>query len=244
VKGTADVTDLTVSADLRALLKAGSFEDLLSKLDEPNVTKEPRTTIAERKAELEKALDELDDDQLIQLQEILTDYVDALSKDIVPFNAPGDSLTPQQLTYLMHRHVDTKKIKELIEVVEGGLKRIIFEAITAKVAREHPEEPFPEYVSDSIDVPELGKRFCKEGAGRKTPIIDLEKLRAELGEEVWAEVTEEEYIPARTERRLSDFKLMAKATLDPAVLAKIEACLVPTGWKAGSYTVRPIKKKK
>lgn len=234
------------NVDLAALLRSGSFSDLLAIIDEQqNVITEPRSTIADRQKELEQALaNDPTGEKLIQMQEVLSDYVDQLAQDIVPFDGNGAELTHEQLVYLMRRHTDTKAIEELAKVVYGGLKRIIFEAITAKVARENPDEKFPEYVSDSIDVPEMGKRFCREGAGRMTPLLDQDELRRQLGEDLWARCCETIDVPAHTETKFSEVLLKAEILRDHSLMPKLAACLIPAGWKAGSYTTKPIKAKK
>lgn len=234
------------NVDLAALLRSGSFADLLAVIDEQqNVTTEPRSTIADRQKELAEALTkDLTGEKLIQMQEVLSEYVDQLAKDIVSFDGNGAELTHEQLVYLMRRHTDTKAIEELIKVVYGGLKRIIFEAITAKVARENPAEKFPEYVSDSIDIPEFGKRFCREGAGRMTPLIDQDELRRQLGEQLWERCCETVEVPAHTETKFSEVLLKAEILRDLTLMPKLTASLIPAGWKAGSYTTKPIKAKK
>jgi len=240
------VTDLTsAGVDMKALLTSSTFKDLLVQMDAVTADAEPRSTIASRKEALAEALSaDLDGEKLIELQETLSNYVDLLARAEVEFDGSGAELTPVQLAHLMRRDQDTRKIKELVEVVADGVKRIVFEAITAKVARENPDEPFPEYVNDDIEVPELGKRFCRERAGRKVPLIDQEKLRSALGEEKWAQVTETVHVPAHTETNLSEQKLMALATLDPSVLQTIESSLIPAGWNVGAYTVRDLKSRK
>lgn len=231
--------------DLQALLRSGSFTGLLEAIDQDNVTKEPRSTIADRQEALAQALaNDLTGEKLIEMQETLSNYVDQLARAEVEFDSPGTDLTPAQLTYLMRRHQDTKAIEELAAVVYKGLKRIIFEAITAKVAHEDPSEKFPEYVSDSIEVPELGMRFCREGAGRKTPHLDFEELRKQVGEEVWARCVMTVDIPARTETQFSEDLFKAEMIRDPSLMQKLQLSLRPAGWNAGSYTARPIKKAK
>lgn len=239
------MTDMA-TIDLQALLRSGSFAGLLEAIDQSeNVTKESRSTIAERQESLAEALsNDLMSEKLIELQETLTGYMDHLARAEVEFDGVGTDLTPNQLSYLMRRDQDTRQIKELAEVVNKGLKRIIFEAITAQVARENPDEPFPEYVSGSIDVPGQGLRFCKEGAGRKTPLLDQEKLRGLVGEKLWARCVLTVDVPAHTETHFSEDLFKAEMLKDPALMQKLQAALHPAGWNAGSYTVRKIKAKK
>lgn len=239
------MTDMA-TIDLQALLRSGSFDGLLEAIDQAdNVTREPRSTIAERQEALAEALaTDLTGEKLIEMQETLSNYVDLLAKAEVEFDGSGADLTPTQLSYLMRRDQDTRQIKELVEVVNKGLKRIIFEAITAKVAAANPKEPFPEYVSESIEVPDLGLRFCKEGAGRKTPLLDYQELRSQVGEEVWERCVLTVDVPAHTETHFSEDLFKAEMLKDPALMTKLQAALRPAGWSVGSYTVRKIKAKK
>lgn len=236
--------------EFAALLKASSLGTLLATFDSERrkADKPKKTTIAQRQAEIEEALAVLDDEKLIELQETLSNYVDQLAKAEVAFDDIGTHLTETQKIYLMNRHLDTKRIKELTEVVNKGLKRIIGNAVTAQVAAANPDEPHPENVSGSIEVPELNKRFCKEGAGYKEPVIKIESdldgpgLRELLGDE-WdsvQEVVHHPAIPAWSETKLSEVLLMAKAAQDPTVLQKIKAAFVSGGEKSWSYTVRDL----
>lgn len=238
---------IDLGGELGNLLKAGSLSDLLLQLESPTVTKEPRSTISQRQEALEKALKGMDPDKLIEMQETMSGYVDALDRAEVEFDNPGTELLPHQLDYLMRRDQDTRRIIELCDLVKASCKRIAFAAITAKVAAEQPDNPQPEYVSESLNVPSSGKRFCKEGAGRKPPRLKLDTdeagpgLRELLGDEVWEKVCTETVIPEKRVVALSEERLLALAITDPTVAAKIESCLIPQGWNVGSYTVRNIK---
>lgn len=229
------------------LLKASSLGGILDLFDQQHraADKSPRSTIAQRKAALSEALSGDDSDeaktQLIALQETLSNFVDSLdSSDIkLALDEEGAlAVTAEQKVALMRRYQDAKSIKELAEVVNAGLKAIVGEMVTAQVAADNPKEPHPEHVSGSIIVPELGKRFCKEGAGRKTPFLDQKRLAELLGEDVWSQVVETRAVPAHEVTELSESKLMALAATDPDVLQKIAASLVPGGWKNWSFTVR------
>lgn len=236
---------------LSGLLGASTLGEVLARLDAARVkdVEGPRDTIAARAAAMSTALATLDDEKLIELQEVLSGYVDELATAEVAFDGAGTDLSAQQLVYLMRRDQDTRKIEELSKVVKAGLKRIVFEAVTAKVAAADPDEPHPDQVSGFIAVPEMGKKFCKEGMGRAAPLLKIESdgsgpgLRETLGEAVWAQVTTTRTVPAVPAHQvteLSDVLLMAKAMQDPEVMTKLEAALIDAGWKSGSFTVRDL----
>lgn len=241
----------TPAVQLSGLLGASTLGEVIARIDaeKAQAATGTRDTIAARAEQMTQALATLDDEKLIEMQEVMSDYVDQLAAAEVAFDGPGTDLTPHQKAYLMRRYLDTKKIEELAKVVKAGLKRIVWEAVTAQVAAEHPDEPHPDQVSGSIAVPEYGKKFCKEGMGRAAPLLKIDSdasgpgLREMLGEDVWSEVTTTRVVPAvpaHEVTELSDVLLVAKAMHDPTVMSALEAALIDAGWKSGSFTVRDL----
>jgi hypothetical protein len=105
------------------------------------------------------------------------------------------------------------------------------------LAFEESGEEFPEHANGFIDVPELGKRFCREGAGRKEATVDFKALRAAVGDELFAEITREKI---EIKYELNEATLAAAVLANPDLLEQVRETVVPGDWKSPRLMVRDI----
>ena len=145
----------------------------------------------------------------------------------------GEGLTDDEVVLVAKQIVDGKLVKELVDATYDAAKAAVFRTMD-KVAEEAGEE-FPEHTNVEIEVPELGKRLVREGAGRKDPSLDEERLRALVGEDVWAEITTEHVV-----RVVDDEKLARVALENRGLLEQVREATVPGGWKSPRLMVRDI----
>jgi hypothetical protein len=107
--------------------------------------------------------------------------------------------------------------------------------MTAEFEAEGDE--YPEHINASIDAPEFGKRFARQGCGRKDPSLDEKKLAKLLGDKVWEQVTVEK---VEVTREVDLGSLMQLAKHDPEILEKLRASLKVGEWKSPSFAVHNI----
>lgn len=211
-----------------------AFESLQSEVQETH--KPPRTSVATRAEEWKQALAKMDDEKLIAMQETMSNYVDLIAKHEVDFGEFPKELTGTQRVQLMQGVLWTKEIKEFLDVYQNWVRSAVFSVITEQNTK--PGVEYPEYAKGEIPVRSLGKRFCKEGGNRKAPTLNYEKLREELGEELYNQCVSVEVKRVET---FSIEELMKLAETDPSVLEKIRKSLKPGDFGANSFTVRDIK---
>lgn len=214
-----------------------AFENLAREVQ--NASKIPRTSVEQRKKSWLEALAKMDEDKLLDMQEKMSDYVDLLSKHEISFEELPTELNDVQRVQLMRSALMSKDIKEFIETYYEWVRKVVFEVVAEEKSREGVDDP--EHAKGEIKVPELGKRFCKQGGGRKDPILDQEKLKELLGEQ-WEDACEAEILPPitlpeRVEHHFSVEKLMKLAETNPSILEKIRECLRPGEFKSNSFTI-------
>lgn len=229
--------------ELARLLRVASgsyiqaFEQLKSEVQEEK--KPPRTSVEQRAAEWKSALEKMDEDKLLDMQEKMSDYVDLVSKQDMDFGEFPKELNSTQRVQMMRCVLMTKDIKEFLDVYHNWVRSAVFSVVTEMNEKKGVKDP--EHATGSIEVPELGKRFAKNGGGRKDPSLDEEKLKTLLGSQ-WVDACEVEFVPAQvipehTELRFSIEKVMKLAENDLTILEKIKECLTPGDWKSNSFAV-------
>lgn len=232
-----------VETELQRLLRLSegsyvqAFEKLKAEVQEDQ--KPPRTTVAQREEEWKKALASQDETKLLEMQETMSNYVDLVSKHEIKFDELPKELTKDDRVRLMKEHTMFKDMDEFLKIRREWIRSVIFEIITEMNRKKGVEDP--EHATGSVEVPELGKRFAKNGGGRKDPILDEEKLKTLLGAQ-WADACEVEFVPRQvieehTELRFSIEKVMKLAENDLTVLEKVRESLTPGDWKSNSFAV-------
>lgn len=213
-----------------------AFQNLASEIQESH--KSPRTSVAQRAEEWRQTLAKMDDEKLLIMQEKMSDFVDAVSKHSIDFGEYPKELDGQQRVQLMQSTLSAREIKEFLDVYLDYVRSAVFSVVTEKNASEGKEDP--EHEKGEIRVLSLGKRFCKEGGGRKDPVLNTDLLQEFLSKEEWESCYEIEHVPAHTEVKFSIEKMMKLAESDPSILEKIRKSLTPGDWKSNSFTVRDI----
>lgn len=152
------------------------------------------------------------------------------------------TLSAEDAVLVMSQVLDGKLVKELIDATYEAARESVYRTMNAALAAEGVD--FPEHTAADLDVPELGKRFSRQGGGRKDASFDEEALRAILGEEAWAAVTTEEVIPAQTVQVVDNAKLSAYLNAHPAMIEQVRDAVVPGDWKPVRLVIKDIPEEK
>lgn len=229
-------------AKFRHLIPQNSYIKLYEEIaaEVQKQKKENRSTIAQRSEAWKQVLATMDEEKLLVMQEKMSEYVDLVSKIDLDINTPPKSLDDNQRVHLMKVYLMYKEMSEFLEVCKQWFKDITFSVIEAEKEAAGVEDF--EHAGGEILVPELGKRFCKEGGKRKNPTLDEDKLKELLGDK-WEDACEVEevpevVIPAHREVTFSIEKLMELAESDLTILETVREALIPGDWGSNSFTVR------
>lgn len=220
---------------------AKSLKTLLAGLSEEQAVQVTRTTVAQRKDRLRQALEKLDIDRLLELQETMKSFVDEVTGNEVVMDEPRQ-LTKAESVTLMRRLLAQRDVAEFLEVTKDLTWELVRTSIMEAAAADgHPD---PEHANGRLEVPEEGYAFCLEANGQKDPDLDEAKLEALLGDR-WADVcdvehVEEQVIPAHDVYEFSPEKLMAAAATDPVIMEAVREALIVGGWKPGRRMIRTI----
>lgn len=147
----------------------------------------------------------------------------------------GQGLDDEEIVLVAKQVVDGKLVKELVDATYDAAKAAIF--LTMNKTAEAEGEEFPEHTNVWIDVPELGKRLSREGAGRKEAELDEEALRDLVGDDLWEQITSEVTVRVVDEAKLSKLALKNKGLLE-----QVRKATIPGGWKSPRLMVRDIPK--
>jgi len=231
-----DQLDLT---KINSLLESRSYIRAYKELqNEAQLQKPQKSSVEKRAKEWRDALASMDVDKLLAMQETMSNYVDLIAKHELDFAAPPKDLSEEQKVRMMRSSLMTKEVKEFLEVYYNWVRSTVFGVITEAKEAEGVEDA--DFAKGEIEVKSLGKRFCKEGGGRRDPVLDEEKLQELLGKEEWEGCLETEVIPAQEVTVFSVEKLMQLAESNPSVLEKIRVCLKPGDFKSNSFMIRDI----
>jgi hypothetical protein len=161
----------------------------------------------------------------------------AKSKALASFveSAIETGLTEEQAVVLLDQMLDAKLVKELIDATYDAAKQAVFASMT--MAATESGEEFPEHTNMVLDVPEMGKRFCREGAGRKPAVLDEAKLAELVGADVWEAITTEQTLVVR---QIDEAKLTAAVADNPALLEQVREAVNPGDWKTPRLMIRDI----
>jgi len=239
-----------IESDVRALLEAqdgnlvADYDKVVAAFDASarNAVVATRNSREMRKESWKKAVKKLDRKQLAKANRVFKGYLALVRRNAeitsVEELAP---LTVVEARNLMEEILDLQDAEELLKARREAIKTRVNAALTEQFALEG--EDFPEYVNGSIDVPELGHRFSREGAGRKDPELNEDALRGFLGEELWGKVTIETVIPAQIVTKVDFEALMREARKDKTILEHLRKSLKVGEWKPGRFNVRALQKK-
>ena len=145
----------------------------------------------------------------------------------------ADGMSEDDAIIAMRQALDIKLVKEMADASYDAVKEMVFHTMNLAFA----DEEFPEHTNGVLDVPELGKRFCREGAGRKEASLDEAKLAELIGDEAFESITTEKVVVARV---VDEEKLAALVADNPALLEAVRAAVKPGDWKSPRLWVRDI----
>lgn len=229
------MSDLVTREQLVAAIAGGaSYAQIVEKVkNDPQATEEKkRSNLATRKAALVEAVAKSDRKVLARLRAGMRRYVSGMAD--VEMTEPR-VLTPTEAQDLMTEYLSRKEIDEFLASRKDTIRDLVFAAIDEELRAKGVDEP--ESTNGSIYVPELDKRFCKEGAGYKPPTLDLKRLKALLGDDAQS-VFVEKVVPATTVEELDEDALGRLIMDKPEVLERVRESLNPGQLKSARFTVR------
>lgn len=229
------MTKSLAPAELTALLQAGSsslIADLLAQADRTAALAKKGSNVEARKAAHRKNLAENNKLALAAVNAAFQKLI-PLGQTIAAYSEQvmADGADEDQIVDLMTAYTEGKLVAEAQSAIQDLVKTLVFRSMDKAFA----DEEFPEHTNGFIDVPATGKRFAREGAGRKPAEIDLDALAELVGPEVFAQVTTEVVT-----RKIDESALSAAVLADPALLESVRAAIVPGDWKSPRLMVRDI----
>lgn len=224
--------------DIQKYIEA-TYRQVLNDVDVEAAETAKTKTIKARKAALAKAIKTLDFDTLEQVEKVLTEYV----ANIATITPEARALTPSEVLTLAEEYERFLTGSEFLAVRRETIKEIFF---------GHFDTVNGPNTNGEYEVPETGKVFKREGAGRTDPQVDVDSLRDALLVHPSLKVSDvfetvevpEQIIPAHTEEVFTEEALIKAAARHPELLDVIATVLVPGKQKVEKFVVRPISDKK
>lgn len=231
-----------IETDLRSYLEAqgGDYVLTYDALIEAEAKREkalaPRSTGNSRAAKWHKTLATRDKGALRAAYDRMRGYVAQVrsNTDTLLEETPG-VLTYEAAKKLAQQFVDMREIEASLKTDRELIRERVFASMTEDLAAQGEE--FPEHVNATIEFPELGIFFDRYGSGRTDPSLNVEALRAKLGEAVFKQVSTK---VVKTTYDVDHGKLMDLARANPAVLESVRSSLKQGDWKNPSLTVRNL----
>lgn len=220
----------------KAAVRAASMKGLAKKVGKV-VAKGERSTVAARRAALRADLDNFDVDKLLELEEKMGKFIDLVTLT----HGETEVLDDKGKTILMAQFLGQRDIGEFVSVVKDKIKEMAFAHITAELEAQGIENA--EFTNGTIEVPALGKVFCREGAGFSDPSIDEDKLRALLVDMDRKDLVDELFETKEViskEYTLDLAKLFARVEEDPTLMLVTDESLTPGAPKVGRLNVRDL----
>jgi hypothetical protein len=215
--------ELEASAALAALMEETALA----------VTPDRIPTTAQRKAALQAALDTVDLERLIDLQDKMARAVDQILAN--RWDEATELCTDEQLKALMVEHLDQTDITDLLKLRYEARRAHIFAHLTALNVVNGVDDPL--HAPAEVAVPELGKKFVRQG-GRPKVTLNEAKFTELIGPERAAAIFKTRTV---TETYRDDDAIMALVAQDPSVMELLRECIVAGGHTPSSFHVRNLK---
>lgn len=204
------------------------------------------STVASRKLQLRQALESYDVERLLALQNTMTSFIDLITQSTLIQEDADPVLDGKRSAELMSRYLDQREIDELMATVKDLIRSAVFSHLDTVLAAGGAADPAN--TNGTLEVPELGKKFCREGAGYRDPSLDEDRLRELLGDR-WAAVCDdvdipEQIIPAHQAQVFSVEKALKLGRVDPTVMEVLRECVIPGAPKTPRLMVRNISARK
>lgn len=196
-----------------------------------------KSTIEARKNEWKEVVESFDIDKLLAVQEEMDSFVDKM-KVISNRDSSEIDLTDEEAKNLMVEYLSNKNITEFLEARRSMVRDMVFQVIEERLSKEGVEDV--KNTSGDLEVPELNKRFCKEGAGYGDPTLDVAKLKELLGER-FSEITVTKIIPEKRVVEVDEELLVELAMRDEDVKEALMESAVPGKQKTPRFNIRPMK---
>ena len=223
---------MTTKTATKAASKSSAIQRLFDKA-EKSVAKRQSSTVAARKAALMADLADFNVGRLETLKEQMGSFVDLITLGL----GDVEVMTTAQAHTLMLQFLAQRDIAEFMAVCRDRIKELAFVHLDAEFADQGEEDPSS--INGSIDVPSLGKRFSREGAGYADPTVNEALLKAALGDQ-WEQVYVRTVVPETVVYSLSMEKLMDLVDGDPAIMEKVRDALTPGAPKTARLFVRDL----
>lgn len=188
-------------------------------------------------------IEEFDIDSLTEIQDEMERFVDLMRTEIE--RLPDGTLDISSLDdkQLMVEYVSYEKINAFLAARRELVRELVFEKINQNIIDSGVEtDNGPENENGFIAVDELGKKFCREGAGVGNPTIDEDKLAEFLPEEVRDKVFKKKVIPEHVEFELDEDALMEYVSSEPESIELIKRALKPGKLRSPRFVVRDLKR--
>ena len=196
-----------------------------------------RSTIEIRKNEWQEVVESFDIEKLLAIQSEMDSFVDKM-KVIANRDSTDIDLTNEEAKSLMVEYLSSKNISEFLDARKSMVRTMVFKVIEERLRKDGVDDP--ENQSGEIEVPELGKRFCKEGAGYGDPTLDVAKLKELLGDKI-QDITVVKIIPEKRVEEIDEDLLIELAQSDDSVMEAVKESLVAGKPKTPRLNIRPMK---
>ena len=202
-----------------------------------------KTTVASRKLQMRQSLEGYDVERLLEMQQTMTQFIDLVTQTSLMIEDDSPVLDGERAKDLMSRYLEQREIDEFMGTVKDLIRETVYAHMDAVLAADGAKDPAN--TNGTLEVPELGKRFSREGSGYKDPSLDEGRLQELLGDR-WDEVCDdivipEQVIPAYTDKVLSVEKALKLGRKDPSVMEVLRDCIIPGAPKTPRLWVRNMK---
>lgn len=222
----------------KIIQKQNDLESLIKVLAEPEVENQTKKRISSRESKVSSWFGKQDDlpaAKVKDLRQRMMNFVDDLFAQVHVDEAR--ELTPEETHSLMAEFLDAEDFKVVFEARRKATKAMIFNHLTAENIKN--DVPEPDNHNGYVEVPKLGKKFCREGTGRGEPFLDEEMLKILLGAD-WNDVVDKEEVPSYIYEKLNEGKLMALCRKNPELLEKVRDSLQLGSVKTPRFQVRDM----
>ena len=203
----------------------------------PTTAVPTRSTIETRKNEWQEVVESFDIEKLLAIQSEMDSFVDKM-KVIANRDSTDIDLNNEEAKSLMVEYLSSKNISEFLDARKSMVRTMVFKVIEERLRKAGVDDP--ENQSGEIEVPELGKRFCKEGAGYGDPTLDVAKLKELLGDKI-QDITVVKIIPEKRVEEIDEDLLIELAQSDDSVMEAVKESLVAGKPKTPRLNIRPMK---
>jgi hypothetical protein len=226
-------TTPSINDILKAVGNSTVLKDLLAQVDAAAAIEKKGNNVELRKAAHRKNLAQNNKIELAKVGDALKTML-PLGKKIAKKSDQimDEGVTDEDAVEMMESYLAGKLVSEAQTAIQEMVKTLVFRAMDLSAAEQGEE--FPEQTNMVLDVPELNKRFCREGVGRKEPELDQEKLIATIGEDLWNQIS------VAGPREISESKLAAAVVDNPELLEQVRSAVKPGDWKSPRLMVRDI----